>query len=812
MAAASFRRAPGLCCIHRELCRLVWRPQMFFFSSKTSGRNQPRRTHIRKAEPQPPLDVAKLLEQIFSHRRPGAAPPAAHPAPAPSTPTRPPTSIAGTPHSEAALSSAVKTHRRAPPSSTQVFAADGFFNATRTSGSPKPHETPAETKVAQMECQTSVETIESSTETFERETTFIDVAVEPTTEPPVELPVKASLSPGEALERPVEAPGEEVQTKSINSEVSHAATVEPATEPPLELPVETIVSPVEALERPVEPLVEAPVGKVRTDPGVVISSASTVEPLVEARVEPSTEARHSTLPGTAAACAECTIGTIASQPGETSSPPGVGHLSHAAQEALVEARVERPVEGSASPVKNLAANTEGTVEPAVGTRVDAAADELLHAVLPSENEIEPSLESSRGTEGGVKESEEMTLESVTLHLVNVLVQSLRTDELSNTKVVLDEKAEKQLQELLVQSGIGAEYKAAVEEENSTEFEQEVLNKVLLKWESLSEDLQELEGAAGVLFKDLLCYIPGVLSKNTKPSSDPAEAVMVESVTSADVKTEGGSFENTEMTPEKEVEVEMGRESATVLTLNSTPETTIPSGAEGEPSPPSESLTGQNQDEVTMQDECIVEALTLESVTLAEIESSLRTLESESLNETKAYLEEAAEVLAAETIPEGPASEEEAEAQTLDSLPEADDLEDLQAETLMEELLFALPGPEAGPREGQTGLEDEVENIPRATSATVSEVTDELPIVVNEEDEGGASEFPHTDLDPVQRLFLEKIREYNNMHSGERVEEDPDYEQYLSDEIRKLQRLHGGGDLGSFPQFTFPEPNMDLDAK
>lgn len=30
----------------------------------------------------------------------------------------------------------------------------------------------------------------------------------------------------------------------------------------------------------------------------------------------------------------------------------------------------------------------------------------------------------------------------------------------------------------------------------------------------------------------------------------------------------------------------------------------------------------------------------------------------------------------------------------------------------------------------------------------------------------------------------------------------DYEKALAEEVAKLQRLYGGGDLASFPQFTF----------
>ncbi|KAK5854349.1 hypothetical protein PBY51_015426 [Eleginops maclovinus] len=77
MAAVLFRRGTGLCCIHRELCRVVWRSQTALYSFKPSQGYQPRRTHIKKAKHQPAVDVSKLLEQIFSHRRPGSKPPAA---------------------------------------------------------------------------------------------------------------------------------------------------------------------------------------------------------------------------------------------------------------------------------------------------------------------------------------------------------------------------------------------------------------------------------------------------------------------------------------------------------------------------------------------------------------------------------------------------------------------------------------------------------------------------------------------------------------------------------------------------------------
>ncbi|KAK7162299.1 hypothetical protein R3I94_004833 [Phoxinus phoxinus] len=67
-----------------------------------------------------------------------------------------------------------------------------------------------------------------------------------------------------------------------------------------------------------------------------------------------------------------------------------------------------------------------------------------------------------------------------------------------------------------------------------------------------------------------------------------------------------------------------------------------------------------------------------------------------------------------------------------------------------------------------------------------------------------------DLDPVQKLFLDKIREYNSKSksSGGVVEAGPAYQKNLADEMTKLQRLYGGGDLTQFPQFNFPEPKLE----
>ncbi|XP_051982457.1 ATP synthase-coupling factor 6, mitochondrial-like [Xyrauchen texanus] len=67
-----------------------------------------------------------------------------------------------------------------------------------------------------------------------------------------------------------------------------------------------------------------------------------------------------------------------------------------------------------------------------------------------------------------------------------------------------------------------------------------------------------------------------------------------------------------------------------------------------------------------------------------------------------------------------------------------------------------------------------------------------------------------DLDPVQKLFLDKIREYNtkSKSAGGVVNAGPAYQKNLTEEMSKLQRLYGGGDLTQFPQFRFPEPKLE----
>ncbi|TKS85965.1 ATP synthase-coupling factor 6, mitochondrial [Collichthys lucidus] len=349
----------------------------------------------------------------------------------------------------------------------------------------------------------------------------------------------------------------------------------------------------------------------------------------------------------------------------------------------------------------------------------------------------------------------------------------------------------------------------------------------------------------------------------------AEAMSLESITLAEVKAEVGDLEaevllETRNALEKEAEALANEEKMEVkttiedaevfedttevdiLTLDSISEATDAIEAEtsiimeamfgseqGPKQPPDTLLVVQTED--SREQEGTLEAMTLESMTLAEVEASLGTLENESLSETTDYLEKEAEIFAEEKrmeIDDGVASEEMAEAPKIKSLflPEDDALsEALQTDTLMEELLFSIPGHVTGVTEdpfGQEVVRMDISNVATGTidvdSATA--VTDDFPAspavkeVLLGQDEGAQTAALGNedvkDLDPVQRLFLEKIKEYDNMHrlSGGLLETEPDYVKYLSEETVKLQRLYGGGDLSSFPEFTFTEPEMDQDSK
>ncbi|XP_069801063.1 ATP synthase-coupling factor 6, mitochondrial [Dendropsophus ebraccatus] len=67
-----------------------------------------------------------------------------------------------------------------------------------------------------------------------------------------------------------------------------------------------------------------------------------------------------------------------------------------------------------------------------------------------------------------------------------------------------------------------------------------------------------------------------------------------------------------------------------------------------------------------------------------------------------------------------------------------------------------------------------------------------------------------ELDPIQKLFVDKIRDYRtkSQKAGGAVDAGAEYQKELNDDISKLQRLYGGGNLEKFPDFKFEEPNLE----
>uniref|UniRef100_A0A8I5ZPV0 ATP synthase peripheral stalk subunit F6, mitochondrial n=1 Tax=Rattus norvegicus TaxID=10116 RepID=A0A8I5ZPV0_RAT len=64
-------------------------------------------------------------------------------------------------------------------------------------------------------------------------------------------------------------------------------------------------------------------------------------------------------------------------------------------------------------------------------------------------------------------------------------------------------------------------------------------------------------------------------------------------------------------------------------------------------------------------------------------------------------------------------------------------------------------------------------------------------------------------DPVQKLFVDKIREYKTKRqvSGGPVDTGPEYHQDLDREPFKLKQLYGKGEMDKFPTFKFEDPKF-----
>merc|ERR1712179_162331 len=70
------------------------------------------------------------------------------------------------------------------------------------------------------------------------------------------------------------------------------------------------------------------------------------------------------------------------------------------------------------------------------------------------------------------------------------------------------------------------------------------------------------------------------------------------------------------------------------------------------------------------------------------------------------------------------------------------------------------------------------------------------------------------LDPIQKLFHDKLMQYNEMSKkagGKMVDVSPAREKALTDELAKIDRMFGGGsgvDMTAFPSFNFTDPQLE----
>lgn len=63
----------------------------------------------------------------------------------------------------------------------------------------------------------------------------------------------------------------------------------------------------------------------------------------------------------------------------------------------------------------------------------------------------------------------------------------------------------------------------------------------------------------------------------------------------------------------------------------------------------------------------------------------------------------------------------------------------------------------------------------------------------------------TAQDPVQKLFLEKMKEYKQKSKGGSLPDStPAFEARYKEEMEKVKRQFGGGELDKFPQFNFKD--------
>ncbi|XP_032257107.1 ATP synthase-coupling factor 6, mitochondrial-like [Phoca vitulina] len=71
-----------------------------------------------------------------------------------------------------------------------------------------------------------------------------------------------------------------------------------------------------------------------------------------------------------------------------------------------------------------------------------------------------------------------------------------------------------------------------------------------------------------------------------------------------------------------------------------------------------------------------------------------------------------------------------------------------------------------------------------------------------------------ELDPVQKLFVDKTREYRTKRqaSGGPADTGPEHQQDLERELFKLKQIYGKADMNMFPDFKFEDPKFEVIEK
>ncbi|XP_014217482.1 ATP synthase-coupling factor 6, mitochondrial [Copidosoma floridanum] len=68
------------------------------------------------------------------------------------------------------------------------------------------------------------------------------------------------------------------------------------------------------------------------------------------------------------------------------------------------------------------------------------------------------------------------------------------------------------------------------------------------------------------------------------------------------------------------------------------------------------------------------------------------------------------------------------------------------------------------------------------------------------------------VDPIQQLFVDKIREYKSQSSGGKLTLPPEIQAEKKRELEKLAKQYGGdegADMTAFPKFSFPDPKIEV---